>query len=597
LPLQHRAQPRLRAPNTDGEIQLTGLVGSAIRMAEAASGRCVLVVALLLSLVVTWPLVLHIDSAIYGYPGDALGTISDFWWFDYALHHGLPLLYNQLRGVPLGSGWENVYFDVVEVGLFAPLSYVLGPVIAYNLGVLSSFPLTAWVTFLLARRLQMTRLASTFTGLTFAFVPYHQEKAMVHLLHTHMELYAAFLYFAIGWRQTRRLRNIVLAAVVAGITLWTDPSMTYLMAFLVAIFFVTSLLVRGPDVVWRQQLVDHAKAAAITVAGAAVFIPAVVAVSARGGAQRSGTFAGQYAASERTYQELVAFSARIKEYVLPWHLNPLLSNSLRAYEASGLHGSNFAEQTLTIGFTTLVLAAIGLIAFRRTYGALLAASVVVVAFIVSQPPDRSVFGIEVPFPSHFLYFVLPIFRAYARFGALVLLGAAVLAGFGFMALQGHLAVKQRWLLAAPFLLVALEFNGLPPSHDMQLLPAPAEYTWLKSQPAGTLIEYPIAVKSTDPAVGTEIEVENRVYVSYQQVHEHPMFNGATATSQAGQLAYTLEPYYASGVSDQLRALGIRYVFVHRAAYERFGRDPDQSLAGYRFIQRLAGTDIYVLGST
>lgn len=576
---------------------MTSAARSAARFVENAAARSVFVAALLLSLVVTWPLALHLTSAVYGQPGDAFGTISDFWWFDYALHHGRPLLYNELRGVPLGSGWQNAYFDVVQILLFAPLSYLIGAIGAYNLGILSSFPLTACVTFLLARRLEMTRLAAAFAGITFAFVPYHQEKAMVHLLHTHMELFAGFLYFAIGWRQSGSRWNIVGAAGMAGLALWTDPSVTYLMGVLVAVFFITSIAYRPPDVAWRRHVIGHVVALIGIGAGAALFIPAVVAVSTRSGAQHVGSLAGQLATSQRSYQELLAYSARLKEYILPWHFNPLVPSALRAYEQAGLHGSNFGEQTLTVGFTTIAMAAVGLILFRRSYAALLPAAIALVGFVMSQPPDRTVLGLSIPAPSHFLFALVPIFRAYARFGALVLFGAALLAGLGYVALQNRLGGSARWALAVPFLLIAVEFNGLPPSHVYFVYPAPAEYSWLKTQPAGTLIEYPIAVRSTDPAVGTRIEDDNRVYSLYQQVHQHAMFNGATPDSAAGQMAIDLEPYYAQGVSQQLISLHIRYVFVHRAEYRAFGRDPSQPLPGYELVTTLDDTDVYVAGGT
>ena len=545
------------------------------------------------SLIATWPLVLHLGDAIYGYPGDALGTISDFWWFAYALHHGAPLLYNELRGVPLGSGWETVYFDVLQVGLFAPLSYAVGPIAAYNAGMLSSYPLTAWVTFLLGRRLGMNNLAAAFAGLTYAFVPFHQEKAMVHLLHTHMELFTAFLYFGVRWRQSGSRWSLVGAGAITGLTLWTDPSLSYLLAVVIAVFFITSIVWRPHERTWTQQLRAHVVGAVAVLVVTALFVPAVLAVSTRAGAQHSGSIGGQFTSTERLSTELVTYAARTKEYLLPWHLNPLIPSSLRAYEEANRHGSSFAEMSLTIGYTVIALSIAGLLAFRRTYAAWLCVVIAVAGFVMSQPPEHVILGITIPMPSHFLFPVLPIFRVYSRFGILVLLGAALLAGFGFMALDAKLAASRRWLLALPFLLVAAEFNGVPPSHVLELLPAPAEYTWLKAQPPGTLIEYPLAIRSPDPQVGTDVEVANRVYAFYQQVHEHAMFNGATSDSAAARLAYTLDPYYLPGVAAELRSLDIRYVFVHRAAYVRFGRDPTQPVPGYRFVETLDDTDIWV----
>ena len=552
----------------------------------------VAVIALVWAAVQTWPLVFHLGESMYGYPGDGSGTIAYFWWWDYALHHGKPLLYNSFVGVPVGSGWESAYFDVLQVAIFAPLSYAVGPIAAYNLGVLSSYPLTAWATYLLGRRLGMSALAGAFAGLAFAFVPYHQEKAMVHLMHTHMELFPAFLYFAVGWRQSGSRWQAVAAGAILGVALWTDPTMTYLIALLAVVFFATSMILRPGDRPWRKHLQSHVLAGALMSVVGALFIPGVLLISTRPGAH-AATLADQFQATERAVTELGTYSARLREFFQPWHLNPLLPHSLQAFEKANLHGSSFAEQTLTIGFTLIFLATIGAIAMRRHFAVILCVAIGLAGFVMTQPPERTIAGITIPAPSHFLFQVLPIFRVYSRFAMLVLLAAALLAGFGFMYLQSRLGSSARFVLPLLVVLVAIEFDGVPPSQVLQILPAPAEYTWLRTQPAGTLIEYPLAIKPKDAETGTRIEVTNRVYSMYQLVHEHPMFNGAASSSAAYQLSFDLEPYYAPGVSDRLLSLHITYVFVHRDAYRSFGRDPSQPLPGYRHVELLDDTDIYI----
>ena len=158
------------------------MLARAERLVTSRPAITVPVIALIWTAVQTWPLVFHLGDSMYGYPGDGSGTIAYFWWWEYALHHGKSLLDNTFVGVPLGSGLEVAYYDVIQVGVFAPLSFLIGPIAAYNLGVLSSYPLTAWTTYLLGRRVGMGALAAAFAALAFAFVPYHQEKAMVHLM-------------------------------------------------------------------------------------------------------------------------------------------------------------------------------------------------------------------------------------------------------------------------------------------------------------------------------------------------------------------------------------------------------------------------------
>ncbi|TME05229.1 MAG: hypothetical protein E6I71_03880, partial [Chloroflexi bacterium] len=170
----------------------------------------------------TFPVILHFGEDIYGFPGDATGGVTQYWWWGYALVHGGSIFDNTLEGVPLGSEWSNIPFVVLPLIVFTPLSAAIGAVASYNLLILSGFPLTAWATFLLVRRLGFANLASAFAGLAFAFSPYHIEKAMGHGNQTHMEFIALTFYFLVRWRQEARIRYAALAGVMAGLQLWMD---------------------------------------------------------------------------------------------------------------------------------------------------------------------------------------------------------------------------------------------------------------------------------------------------------------------------------------------------------------------------------------
>jgi hypothetical protein len=188
--------------------------------------------------------------------------------------------------------------------------------------------------------------------------------------------------------------------------------------------------------------------------------------------------------------------------------------------------------------------------------------------------------------------VVPFVRVYARFGVLVMTAATLLGGLGLAVIAGRLRPQLRWLLVLPFLLVALEFNRLPPTYTTTLFPAPQEYRWLAGQPAGILIEYPVV------ATNNAEEVLGHQYTLYQQVHLHPIFNGATPGSQADQVSRTLDPYYAAGVVDHLRSLGIRYVFVHRDAYQAQGFSLPRDVPGLTYVASYEGglTDVFLVSN-
>lgn len=545
--------------------------------------------AALYSWVITFPLIFQMDRSIYGYPGDATGTVAIYSWWSYALTHHQSIFDNTAWGAPYGAGWRSTVWSLLPVLVLAPLAALMGGTAAYNVEVLSSFPLTAWATFLLVRRLGCRPLAAAFSAFAFTFVPYHLEKAQGHAGQTHMEFFSGTLLFLVRWRQGGSRWNLVVAGGLAGMTLWDDYYFAFITLFLVAAFFLASLAwsARGGPL---REIARHLVAGFIVAIVAASFALAAVALAVRASpvAGAGSAISAQTTGLHHGLDELYIYSARKRDYVLPYFANPLLPRSLQEYERSRLHGSNFTEQSLFVGYTVLALAAVGTLAAWRRWGVLLSLTFGTVGFLVAEPPGLHRLGpLLIPTPSLLLNPFLPVFRVYSRFGVLVLLAAATLAGFGFSFLQERLHGRSAALLAAPFLLTALEFNNIPPFHVTQLYPPPAEYRWLAAQPAGILIEYPLKSGSAPTQ-----EVQTRQYTLYQHMHKHPIFNGATASSRADQISADLEPYYGSGVAAQLHAIGIRYVFVHRQDYRANSLGTPQDVMGLEYVDTLHDTDIY-----
>ena len=549
--------------------------------------------AALYSWVLTYPLIFHLGGAIYGYPGDSTGTIAVFSWWSYAIRHHQSIFVNTAWGAPYGAAWEAVPFTVLTVALMAPLSALLGGAIAYNLLTLSAFPLTALVTYLVARRLAARPLGAGFAAFAFTFIPYHLEKAQGHVDQTHMEIYGGILIFLLRWRQGGSRWNLVGAGVVAGLALWNDYYMAYIAAFLVATFFAVCLFDRrtlSEPARWiPRQLAGGLLVGLVTV----LFVPAAVLLAQRpSDGSVSASIKAQSAGFHQGLDQVLIFSARRDEYFLPYYANPLTPRSVVAYERQRLHFSNFVEQTLFLGYTVMVLAALAFVTGVRRFETWLLLAIGTVGFLVAEPPLVHSFGpLRWPSPSLVLNPLVPIFRVYARFGVLVMLGATLLAGLGLSRLQDQLRGRAALLLAVPFLLTAVEFNNIPPVHVYTFDPAPAEYQWLSKQPPGILVEYPL--KAGSDAITQEIET--RQYTFFQHVHGHPIFNGGTAASRADQISPDLEPYYGTGVADKLRQVGIRYVFVHRADYIEDKLRVPQDVSGLTYLATMDGVDVYTVG--
>jgi hypothetical protein len=552
-------------------------------------GTIVFLAATVLAVVVTFPTILHFGDDIYGFPGDATGGVTQYWWWGYAITHGQSIFDNTLEGVPLGSGWSQIPFVVLPLIVITPLSATIGPIASYNLLILSGFPLTAWATFLLVRRLGFPPLASAFSGLAFAFSPYHIEKAMGHGNQTHMEFIPLTLYFLVRWRESGRKRDAALAGVMFGLQLWMDYSLSYVLVFALLAFFVVSALIPVDGQRKLQWLWRHVAAGAVMTAVAALFTPLTLLTAHRPG---PGSLAGAIGAVHRSMIELQIYSARINEYIQPWHDNPLVPDFVKRWEDLHLHGSSWIENSLFLGYVVMILALVGLLINRRRFPTMLGIAIALVGAIMSAPAMAHILGIEVHAPSYYLFNVITFFRVYARFAILVMLGVSVLAAAGFAALQARLRAGSRQLLMLlPFLLLAIEFNNMPPTHVTSILPAPAEYTWLAHQPQGVLMEYP----ANSGPIPIRMEVEIRQYMLYQMVHLHPTFlNESAITGPVADAAAQMEPYYKPGVAAQLKAYGVRYVFVHRDDYAAAGWDLPMSVDGMTYVTTIEGVDIYTV---
>jgi len=549
-----------------------------------SSGLLVAGTATILALVVTFPMPAHPASVIYGPPGDSTGTIAIFWWWSYALQHGKGILDNTAWGAPFGAGWAAQPFAVLPLLVFTPLSLVFGPTAAYNLGVLSSFPLSAVLAYLAGRRLGMTPLGAAFSGLAFAFLPFHQMKATGHLSQAHMEVFPALLYFLLRWRDGGSRWNLLGAGAMLGLSLWTDYQFAFIMLFLTAAFFTASLALS-----WgAESLGRHSVAASLTAVGLLPFLPPALLLGHRPGTGPIGSALGSF---QRSLGDIDIYSNRPWEYLMPWSQNPLVPSAVKAYQAAHLHGSNGVEQAQVLGYTVIALALAALVWFRPRFPVVLGLVVACAGGLLALPADFHVFGQLLHGPAFLLNRVVPFIRVYARFGVLVMLGATLLAGLGFTLLEAVLRPRrQPWLLAIPFLLLAVEFNGQPPTHTTTIFPAPDEYTWLKAQPAGILIEYPVVIVT--PAE----EVASRAYTLYQQVHLHPIFNGSDAGSAADRVAPSLDPYYEPGVSARLSALGIRYVVVHRKVFPTAGYGLPRAVEGLQYVATFdhGDADVYLV---
>jgi hypothetical protein len=184
--------------------------------------------------------------------------------------------------------------------------------------------------------------------------------------------------------------------------------------------------------------------------------------------------------------DLYRYSAKWWSYLVPPVGNPWLGTHARQlWTAVGVHEGLLEQQVyLGWGIVALGLVALGawLIHDRQrvpfAYVPVLAL-VAMAALLCSLSPDRTIGGFTFVRPSALLYNLVPMFRAYARFGVVVQLMAALLAGVGV----DYLSRGTRRAQIVCFALVALaaaEYAVSPWTLWRDVLPTDA-HRWVMQQ--------------------------------------------------------------------------------------------------------------------
>ena len=162
-------------------------------------------------------------------------------------------------------------------------------------------------------------------------------------------------------------------------------------------------------------------------------------------------------------------------------------------------------------------------------------------------------------PSSIMYKILPMFRAYCRFGIVVMLAVAVLAGFGLKLYLERF--RKEWAKIAFTILfsgfVLFEFWNWPPFKVIDLSKFPAVYYWLKEQPEDVVIaEYPLDTNSP-----------NEMYKFYQTKHEKKIINGTIPGTEANKFAQKIVNLSNLRTARILKWIGVKYVIVHIDGYK------------------------------
>ena len=544
-----------------------------------------------LTIVMTYPLFLKINNHIAGFFSTDEPSVWYFWWLKYSYIHKIPSSFSYLVGAPFGSDlsiFERLYPIYTEIRKLLVIPF--NEFIAWNLEILIGFILSAFFVYLTTRYLVKERTVAFFSGIIFAFCPYHFARAWQHIGFSHTQWLALFLFSILRLKDKIIKKNIILAFLSLYLIFSFDLYYAYFSLIIASVFIIYLLLkekIKSFKLIFWVAIISLTNLAIL----AGRLIPLM-------GTIKTGISPSAWGFI-RPFDDLFSQSARPLSYFLPSTEHPIFGGIAKSFIGSKLYGTSFTEHALYLGWTPLLLA---FFAFRRwkRQRRLQAATeehfyigffitLAIVAWLFSQPPWWQFGPIKIFMPSFFIYKILPVFRAYCRFGIVVMLSVAVLAGFGLkFILEKFKTQKSKVAIACLFSgLVLFEFWNWPPYKVIDFSKVPAVYYWLKEEPGDfSIAEYPLDADSP-----------NEMYKFYQTKHEKKIINGTIPGTHANKVAQTIRKLSRPQTPQVLKWMGVKYVLVHRQDYidtglvddsEELNKIPQNS--GLKFIKSFSSQE-------
>ena len=517
----------------------------------------------LAAIVLTYPLFFKIGSHIAGFSSTDEISVWYFWWLKYAYIHNISVSFSHLAGAPFGmdlSVVERLYPVCIEMRKL--LVIPLNEIAAWNFEILSGFILSAFFVYLTMRYLLKERIVAFFSGVIFAFCPYHFARAWQHIGLSETQWLTLFIFSILRLRENINKWNILLAFLALYFAFSFDLYYAYF-SLIIALIFIIYILLKERNKSFKSVFWIMTVSLANLAILANSLMPLMGTIKKAASPSAWGFV--------RPFDDLFSQSVKYLSYFLPATVHPVFGKFTESFIGTEWYGDSLTEHTLYLGWVPVVLAFVAFRRWKRTrktnkeyrgtredfyigFFVFLAFA----AWLFSQPPWWNIFGFKLYMPSFFMYKILPMFRAYCRFGIVVMLAVAVLAGFGLkLILERFKSRKTKIAVTALFCgLVLFEFWNWPPYKVIDLSKVPAVYYWLKDQPQVEVIaEYPLDADSP-----------NELFKFFQTVHEKKIINGTTPGTYANKVARTIRKLSEYDTAKTLKWMGVKYAIVHKQGY-------------------------------
>ena len=555
-------------------------------MLSVAKTPClVAVLYILLSVALTYPLLLHLSEAVPSDIGDPLLNTWILAWDIHALITDPAHLFDANIFYPLKNTLAYSEHLLGTAFLAGPFYLAFGePVLAYNVAFLLSFALGGFGMYLLALRHLRSKAAAFLAGLAFAFAPYRLAAfSHIQLLTAQWIPFALLFlddflrYQKVGcdapqvprtFRSAWHLRSLGLFCFFLLLQAASSWHLAAFTAFIVAVY---------AGAWWLAELRAWPLLVLLVLAGLAVcatLLPLALPYLK----------VMEELKAARPVEVLVSFSARPGDFLAAAPQNRLFGALLASFSARpGFTEENF----LFPGFVAPLLALASLLPLPGHRELKCQALSCFILWAVALGALAFTFGPTCPFPLPYslLTTILPfasLIRVPPRWATAMLVPLSLLAGYGYIRLmkssRRFLNLREGGRYLFPLLafgLVAESFSlPLPLAHVGSKADLPVCYRWLaQNQEDFAILEIPFY---TPPE--PEYPESKRLYAS--TIHWKALVNGYSGLtpSQQMELGHALADFPGESALSAIRNLAPRYVIVHsfeegfdRAVWEEEGR--------------------------
>ena len=527
-----------------------------------------------LTIVMTWPLVLHAGDSVVGRIGDNIYFVWMMAWFKKTIFdlHVSPIAVPQLN---YPEGWSLAYTEIApsELALGFPFSLVWGPILGYNVALLLTFVLSGYFMHLWVNDLTGSPGAGLIAGTVFAFIPFR----VAHFLSGHLNV-AGTLWFPLYFMGLSDLlfgrrprRAIVLTGLSLGLIALTTMYYLY-MTLLISGIAVAAYLVLfdrsgiGDVQRWKRMALALLVSAPLVVAGSFPFIQ----------------LAGQGGLPSRSVDSVVSGSASVTDFVLPSTDHFIWGSWI----AEHFNRDHWMEGTLYLGAVALPLALLGVFRLKddpryRNLIRLLAlasSAAFILALgtnlhwleeLVRLPVPAFLRGvvdresISIRLPGYYMFQYFPLFsklRTFKRFSVFVLLSVGALSGLGAAWIETRMRHWRSAIVLGLLALIFLDFYPGPYVDFARIQARPVDY-WLATQPGeGLVAQFPFYQE----------EDQDQVYNTL--IHGKPFLGGffnAFPPAQYSRIRPVMEGFPDHASVDLLNELNVEYVIVDSTAYPDF----------------------------